>query len=156
MRAVLSHFPCNSFVRFDYERLWKHAPRNTRLVRNHENRHARLVEPSNGFGREWKNLQPADVIQITDFFANHAVAVEKHCRPQDAPLDQSDPPESGSLSRPAPLHHPCAAVNTSSTETRVMQRWSIGQCLRKQGLHETAWRTSVNRGVTGRVPCSSV
>src|SRR6266481_339565 len=49
-----------------------------------------------------------------------------------------------------------AARQTSSTVTRVMQRWSIGHSRSKHGLHSTACLTTRVLGPYGPVTVSSV
>jgi hypothetical protein len=48
------------------------------------------------------------------------------------------------------------AVKTSSGVSRVIQRRSMGQVLRKQGLQETLWRTTVTEEPRGPVQAGSV
>lgn len=71
----------HEFVDSMYQRLWEVAAADPGLIRDHNYRHAGFIQAANGFRRVRQNTKSADMIQITDFIGDGAVAIEKNGGP---------------------------------------------------------------------------
>src|ERR1700722_2026420 len=65
-----------------HQRLGKNLPRNARLVRHYDHGQARFIQFGDCRGRKRKDMQPADMVEITHLFANGSVAIEENRRAQ--------------------------------------------------------------------------
>lgn len=75
-----------------YKGLGKISAANTGLIGYDENREFRIIQAADSFRCARQQSEPADVIQIADFFGDSAVAVEENGGPQRAGVRQGAPP----------------------------------------------------------------
>jgi hypothetical protein len=79
VRVLFAKLISQECVHLVHERLGEIFSSDSRLVGYHDNREAGEIQSSDGGGGEGKDTQTAGVIQVADFFAQGAVAIEKHC-----------------------------------------------------------------------------
>ncbi len=77
-RAARGQFRNHFLVDLVHQRFRKNISRDSRLIGDHDDGNLRLIQLADGLGSEWKNLQAVDVIDVTHFLANGAVAIQKH------------------------------------------------------------------------------
>jgi hypothetical protein len=70
-RELLGH----KFVDREYKRFRKIASANSRLIGHHDYRHSSFIQPADGFSDTRQDTKSADMIQVSDFFGNSAVAI---------------------------------------------------------------------------------
>ena len=70
-RELLGH----KFVDRVDKRFRKVASANSRLIGHYDYGHSSFIQPADGFSDTRQNTQSADMIQVSDFFGNSAVAI---------------------------------------------------------------------------------
>jgi hypothetical protein len=65
---------------------------NAGLICNHDHRHLGFVEAANRIRNVRQDTKSADVIQVTDFFGDSAVAIEKNAGAESSGFRQGAPP----------------------------------------------------------------
>lgn len=81
MRAALREFPFHPFVDFVHQRFRKIAAGHAGLIGNHDDEHPCLVQAANSFWCQGKHTKTVEMIQVTNFFGDGAVAIEEDREP---------------------------------------------------------------------------
>ena len=78
MRACCAELLGHKFVDGEHGGLRKITATNTRLIGDDDHRQVGIVQAANRGGRGRKHTKMAEIIQVSDFFGDGAVAVEKN------------------------------------------------------------------------------
>src|SRR3981081_3771365 len=100
MRSLFGELGCHQGVNGTDQGAWKISATDSGLIRDHDGRIFRFVQPPDGPRGKRKHTKTAKVIQVTHFFGNRSIAIEEDGRTKRCFFSQRPPPRSAaSLAR---------------------------------------------------------